>query len=184
MHPNLCAVYAAHMLYSAILSIQLQYCSLPFLISFSRLLIIVLQIMVLSETVVVLVIHKACQVKLPLISIIRGLCPVFLSCLKLILTTFFAMLNEMLRYWPTVEGVNTVIRPLAPPTSLRDQFWIQNEIQNAICFFLICSVLGIIRTIEARKNSINCFREITPSQRKLSLSQLYLELAPSNFSSA
>ena len=60
MHPNLCAVYAAHLLYSALFSIQLQYCSLPFLISFSRLLIIVLQIMVLSETVVVLVIHKAC----------------------------------------------------------------------------------------------------------------------------
>ena len=67
MHPNLCAVYAADVLYSA-LSIQLQYCSLPFLISFSRL-IMVLQMMVLSETVVILVDHKArdTEVKLPLI---------------------------------------------------------------------------------------------------------------------
>ena len=68
MHPNLYAVYAAHRLYSAVFSIQLQYCTLPFLISFSRL-IMVLQMMVLSETMVVLVIHKACdtEVKLPLI---------------------------------------------------------------------------------------------------------------------
>ena len=52
----------------AFFSIQLQYCTLPFLISFSRL-IMVLQMMVLSETVVVLDIHKACdaKVKLPLI---------------------------------------------------------------------------------------------------------------------
>ena len=68
MHPNLCATYAALRLYSHLSNIQLQYCTLPFLISFSRL-IMVLQMMVLSETVVVLPIHKACdtEVKLPLI---------------------------------------------------------------------------------------------------------------------
>ena len=133
MHPNLCAVYAVHMLYSALFSTQLQtfnffrdkilifkvstpifnprasksrnphilgeslifkhisehlqslidrylcqilffidkapklhentrepqYCTLPFLISLSRL-IMVLQMTVLSETVFVLVIHRAC----------------------------------------------------------------------------------------------------------------------------
>ena len=46
---------AAHRLYSAFFNIQLQYCTMPDLISFSRL-IMVLQ---LSETVVILVIHKA-----------------------------------------------------------------------------------------------------------------------------
>ena len=68
MHPSLCDVYAAHWLYLAFFSIQLQYCTLPFLISSSRL-ITVLQMMVLSETVVALVINKACdtEVKLPLI---------------------------------------------------------------------------------------------------------------------
>mgnify|MGYP001796244879 CR=1 FL=1 len=49
---------AAHWVYLAFFSIQLQYCTLPFLISFSRL-IMVLQMMVLSETVVILVDHKA-----------------------------------------------------------------------------------------------------------------------------
>ena len=58
MHPNMCAVYAANWLFLAFFSIQLQYCTLPFLISFSRL-IMVLQMMVLSETVVILVDHKA-----------------------------------------------------------------------------------------------------------------------------
>ena len=68
MHPNLCAVYAAHWVYLALFSIQLQYCTLTFLISFSKL-ITVLRMMVLSETVVVLVIHKAfeTEVKFPLI---------------------------------------------------------------------------------------------------------------------
>ena len=68
MYPNLCAVYAAHRPYSAFFSIQLQYCTLHVLISFSRL-IMVLQMMVLSETVVILVDHKArdTEVKLPLI---------------------------------------------------------------------------------------------------------------------
>ena len=49
-------------------SIQLKCCTLPVSISLSRL-IMVLQMMVLSETVVILVIHKACdtEVKLPLI---------------------------------------------------------------------------------------------------------------------
>ena len=59
MHPDLCAVYAAHRLYSALFSTQLQYCTLPFLISLSRL-IMVLQMIVLSETVFVSVIHQAC----------------------------------------------------------------------------------------------------------------------------
>ena len=58
MHPNLCAVYAAHRLYSAFFSIQPQYCTLHVLISFSRL-IMVLQMMVLSETAVILVDHRA-----------------------------------------------------------------------------------------------------------------------------
>ena len=64
----ICVLYAANWLYLAFFSIQLQYHTLPFLILFSRL-IMVLQMMVLSETVVVLVIHKACdtEVKLPLI---------------------------------------------------------------------------------------------------------------------
>mgnify|MGYP001799808648 CR=1 FL=1 len=70
MHPYLCAVsvYAVHWLYLAFFSIQLQYYTLPFLLSFSRI-ITVLWMMVLSETVVVLVIHKACEaeVKFPLI---------------------------------------------------------------------------------------------------------------------
>ena len=68
MHPSLCDVYAAFWLYLVFFSIQLQYCTLPVLISFSRL-IMVLQMMVLSETVVILVIHKAwdTEVKLPLI---------------------------------------------------------------------------------------------------------------------
>ena len=52
MHPNLCAVYAVHRLYSAFFSIQLQYSTLPAMISFSRL-IMVLQMMVVSETVVI-----------------------------------------------------------------------------------------------------------------------------------
>ena len=68
MHPYLCAVYVAHQLYLASFSIQLQYCTLPFLILLSRL-IMVLQMIVLSEAVVVLVILKACdtEVKLPFI---------------------------------------------------------------------------------------------------------------------
>ena len=52
MHPNLCAVYAVHRLYSAFFSIQLQYSTLPAMISLSRL-IMVLQMMVVSETVVI-----------------------------------------------------------------------------------------------------------------------------------
>ena len=40
MHPNLCAVYAAYRLYSAFFSIQLQYCDLPVMISFSRLIML------------------------------------------------------------------------------------------------------------------------------------------------
>ena len=49
-------------------SIQLKYCTLCVAISLSRL-IMVLQMMVLSETVVVLAIHKACDTEetLPLI---------------------------------------------------------------------------------------------------------------------
>ena len=68
MHPNLCAVYAAYRLYSAFLSVQLQYCTLHVLLSFSRL-IMVLRMMVLSETVVISVNHMArdTEVKLPLI---------------------------------------------------------------------------------------------------------------------
>ena len=68
MHPNIFAVYAAPKNCSAFFSIQLQYCTLHVLISFSRL-IMVLQMMVLSETVVILVDHKAwdTEVKLPLI---------------------------------------------------------------------------------------------------------------------
>ena len=68
IHLNLYAVYAAYRLYSAFFSIQLKYCTLAFLILFSRL-ITVLQLMVWNETVVVLVILKACgtEVKLPLI---------------------------------------------------------------------------------------------------------------------
>ena len=52
MHPNLCVVYAVHRLDSAFYSIQLQYSTLPAMISFSRL-IMVLQMMVVSETVVI-----------------------------------------------------------------------------------------------------------------------------------
>ena len=68
MYPRLCAVYAARRLYSALFSIQLQYCTLHVLISFSRL-IMVLQMMVSSKTVVILVDHKArdTEVNLPLI---------------------------------------------------------------------------------------------------------------------
>ena len=68
MHPNICAVYATLRLYSALFSIQLQYCTVPVLISFSRI-IMVLQMIVLSETVVILVIHKPwdTEVKLCLI---------------------------------------------------------------------------------------------------------------------
>ena len=68
MHPNLCNVYTAHMPYSTFPSIQLQYRTLPVLISLSRL-IMVWQMMVLSETAVILVDHKAwdTELKLPLI---------------------------------------------------------------------------------------------------------------------
>ena len=68
MHPNMCAVYAAYRLSSAFLSLELQYCTLHVLLPFSRL-IMVLQMMVLSETVVISVDHKArdTEVKLPLI---------------------------------------------------------------------------------------------------------------------
>ena len=57
MHLNLCAVNAAH---TAFFSIQPKYCTLRVAISLSRF-IMVLQMMVLSETVVVLAIHKACD---------------------------------------------------------------------------------------------------------------------------
>ena len=64
----ICVLYMLPIGFIQLFSILLQYCTLAFLISFSRL-IMVLQMMVLSETVVVLVILKACdtEVKLPLI---------------------------------------------------------------------------------------------------------------------
>ena len=66
VHPNLCAIYAAHRLYSAFFAFSFN--TAPVSISFSRL-IMVLQMMLLSETVVILKNHKAwdTEVKLPLI---------------------------------------------------------------------------------------------------------------------
>ena len=60
----------------------------------------VLQMMVLSETVVVLLIQKACdtEVKLPLIKYLGDYAQtVLLSCLKLILSTFIERKRTLVR---------------------------------------------------------------------------------------
>ena len=100
IHPNLCAVHAAHRPYSAFFSIQLQYCTLHVLISFSRL-IMVLKMLVLSETVVILVDHNMARdsgVKLRLIQKLGDYArTVMLSYLKLILSTFIERTGTLVR---------------------------------------------------------------------------------------
>ena len=74
----------------------------------------------------------------------------------------YSVNNKNNRFWLTIiveiesvvwksTGIDRIggeycYTPRGAPTSLQDHYWIQNEIQKAICFLLICNILDIIQS--------------------------------------